>query len=45
MCCALCDSVKNLKVLTLKHLSVSQAHIVLGRSFHSVAAAYSNVDC
>ena len=44
MCRVLSDSIKNLKVLTLKHHSVSQARIVLGRSFHSFAAAYSNVD-
>ena len=40
MCCILSDSVKNLKVLTLKHLKVSQARIVLGRSFYFFAAAY-----
>ena len=44
LCCALPDSIKSLKVLILKILSVSQARSLLGRSFHSFAVAYSNVD-
>ena len=35
---------KSLKVLILKILSVSQTHSSLGKSFHSFAAAYSNID-
>ena len=42
--CAISDSTKSLKVLILKILSVSHTHSSLGRSFHSFAAAYSNVD-
>ena len=44
MCCVLSDSIKSLKVLILKSLIVSQVHSSLGRSFHSLAAAYLNVD-
>ena len=44
MCCVLSNSIKNLKVLILKSPSVLQARSSLGRSFHSFAAAYSNVD-
>ena len=44
MCCVLSNSIKNLKVLNLKSPSVLQARSSLGRSFHSLAAAHSNVD-
>ena len=44
MCCVLSFAIKNLKVLIIKNPSVSQARSSLGRSFHSFAAAYSNVD-
>lgn len=44
LCCALSHSMKNLKVLASKILSVLQAQISLGISLHSFAAAYLKVD-
>ena len=43
MYCVLSSAIKKLKVLIVKNPSVSQARSPLGRSFHSFAAAYSNV--
>ena len=44
LCCALSDSIKSLKAISLKIFSVSQARSSLEISSQTFAAAYSNVD-